>query len=336
MSTHSTFRSLAMLIGIVVAFYTVSTRTCCAQTAQSISPVTNQRTLLNVIKCKEEDWIGDSRIGSFSDDNSMLVTAVANAGSGGASGVVMLWSIREARNVCRWETSGKEVNGYYEGDYPTRVSFLPRSASDFNVYTNCGREALSCAVRWNARKCGQKMIKATPVQYELKNASDPNDHERIYSMLTDSIAIGSTTVPGSGERDYGLYNAFTGQQIAVLVDSITNGYGTTLSSDGRYLLTEPRSVMGRAHRDSVMVITDVSTSKVICEIGLRSNFKVLCGAEKLLAAYDDKSGSTRIFDLRTGRELQNLGADSGYPIAFSQDGSLLATIASRGLCLWSK
>jgi hypothetical protein len=338
MSTNTTFRNLALLIVLVVAFCTVLIRTGCAQTTQSVSPVTNQRTLLNVIKCKEEDWMGDLRIGSFSDDNSMLVTAVANAGSEGESGIVMLWSIREARNVCRWQTYGKEVNGYYEGDYPTQVSFLPGSSSEFTMYTNCGRVAPKCAVQWGASKCGRKMTKAAPVdiQYKLHDSGTQDGPRQMYFLLTDSLAIGHSSEPGRRGHDYGIYNMFTGQLVSSLIDSISNGYGSIMSRDGRYLLSTGASIVSKTHIDSVMFVIDVSASKVISEIALRSDQTTLCGADRILAAYDSKSRSTKIFDLATGREVQDLGPDSGLPLVFSEDGLILATVADRGLCLWSK
>jgi hypothetical protein len=295
-------------------------------------------TMLKVITCNADDWMGDSRIGSFSDDNSMLVTAVGNAGREGESGTVMLWSIPEARNVCRWQTYGKEVNGYYEGDYPTQVSFLPGSSSEFIMYTSCGRVAPKCAVQWGASKCGRKMTKADPVdiQYTLHDSGTQDGPRKMYSMLTDSLAIGYSSEPGSRGHDYGIYNMFTGQLVSSLIDSISNGYGPTMSRDGRYLLSTGAGIGRKTHVDSVMYVIDVSVSKVISEITLRSDHTTLCGADRILAVYDGKSRSTKIIDLATGKEVQDLVKYSGVPLVFSEDGVILATIAEQGLCLWSK
>lgn len=324
-------------LNVVFATILIATQYIYAQEVQTGASLQKRLTLINVIPVNDDDFIGKPT-GSFSGDNEVLVTITNNQGSLGQGGGVRLWSIREARNLCRWETYGKEINGYYEGDYPIRVEFLPESNSEFVVYTSCSSPGNSCKVQWSVEKCGQEMPKAklANIQYALSDSEDDSGERTTFDMLTNTFAIGYSIDKSGCFHDYSIYNMLSGERVAKLVDSLTSRFGTAISTDGRYVLTSGQSSMGRAHRDSVMYVFETRQSRVLSEIGLRSNFTALCSSDAVLAAYDDRTRQTVIFDLVTGREVQSLGEQSGRPLLFSDDGALLATISERGICLWAK
>lgn len=324
-------------LNVAASIILVCTHFVFAQQAVTSTSSSNLRTLINVIPVNDDDFLGKPE-GSFSSDNEMLVTIANNQGRLGQGGLVGLWSIREARNLCRWVTYGKEVNGYYEGDYPVRVSFVPGSKSEFTVYSNCRAPSFNCKVEWSAAKCGQQMPAAIPanMQYALSSSENDSGERTYYDVLADTFAIGYSIDQHGHFHDYGIYNMFSGERLASLGDSLISKSRAAISSDGRFVITSGESVMGKTHRDSVMYVFDTSVSKVLSEIGTRSQFMAICSSDAVLAVYDDKSRQTVVFDLFTGKEIQALGDQSGRPLLYSRDGALLATISERGICLWAK